>query len=114
MQSDHVPPESAAVGKELVPDESTSEQPAERSARHLIGGVIGQLWFLPAMVLISVVRFYQICLSPFLPSVCRFTPTCSTYFIQSVRKYGAIKGSIKGAWRICRCQPWGGCGHDPP
>ena len=110
MQSDPVPSESPAAGEGAVPDESSSQPPA----RHLIGRAIGRLCFLPAMGLISVVRLYQFCLSPCLPSVCRFTPTCSTYFIQSVRKYGAIKGSIKGAWRICRCQPWGGCGHDPP
>ena len=114
MQSDPVPTKSDAAGKELVPDESPSEQSTGRSARHLVGGAIGQLRFLPAVVLISVVRFYQVCLSPVLPSVCRYTPTCSSYFIQSVRKYGAVKGSIKGAWRICRCHPWGGCGHDPP
>ena len=77
-------------------------------------GLLSRLWRLPAIVLISIARFYQICISPLLPAVCRFQPTCSSYFIQSVQKYGAIKGSFKGVMRICRCHPWGGCGHDPP
>ncbi|MCL4131790.1 UNVERIFIED_CONTAM: hypothetical protein GTU68_018359 [Idotea baltica] len=46
--------------------------------------------------------------------MCRYTPTCSRYFIESVQKYGAVKGSFKGLIRICRCHPWGSSGHDPP
>ncbi|MEM6561044.1 MAG: membrane protein insertion efficiency factor YidD [Planctomycetota bacterium] len=44
---------------------------------------------------------------------CRFTPTCSQYAIDALKKYGPIKGSLKAAWRIMRCNPFGGCGHDP-
>lgn len=44
---------------------------------------------------------------------CRFTPTCSQYFIEAVQLHGALKGSALGVWRILRCNPWGGCGHDP-
>lgn len=44
---------------------------------------------------------------------CRFTPSCSTYFIRAVEVHGALKGSILGLWRIIRCNPWGGCGEDP-
>lgn len=44
---------------------------------------------------------------------CRFTPTCSTYFIQAVQTHGALKGTAMGIWRILRCNPWGGHGHDP-
>ena len=46
-------------------------------------------------------------------SGCRFTPSCSTYFIQAVETHGALKGMALGIWRILRCNPWGGCGHDP-
>ena len=46
-------------------------------------------------------------------SGCRFTPSCSTYFIQAVETHGVIKGVGLGLWRILRCNPWGGCGHDP-
>lgn len=46
-------------------------------------------------------------------SGCRFTPSCSTYFIQAVETHGALKGSLMGVWRILRCNPWGGYGYDP-
>lgn len=46
-------------------------------------------------------------------SGCRYTPSCSTYFIQAVEEHGALKGSLMGIWRILRCNPWGSCGHDP-
>jgi putative membrane protein insertion efficiency factor len=64
--------------------------------------------------LIAGVRFYQVCLRPVLPSVCRFTPSCSEYFILAVRKYGPLRGACKGTWRICRCNPWTPGGYDPP
>lgn len=44
---------------------------------------------------------------------CRYTPTCSAYFIQAVQAHGPWRGSMLGIWRILRCNPWGGCGHDP-
>ena len=69
---------------------------------------------LPAMALIGLVRLYQIFLSPIFGRSCRFQPTCSNYFIQAVRKYGAVSGSLRGAWRICRCHPWNAGGYDPP
>ncbi|MCS7047091.1 MAG: membrane protein insertion efficiency factor YidD [Gemmataceae bacterium] len=65
-------------------------------------------------LVILPVRFYQAALGPFLPKVCRFEPSCSEYFIQAVQKYGAWRGGCKGVWRICRCNPWGGHGYDPP
>ncbi|MBX9678544.1 MAG: membrane protein insertion efficiency factor YidD [Gemmataceae bacterium] len=64
--------------------------------------------------LILPVRFYQAVLSPLLPSVCKFEPSCSEYFIQAVRKHGPIRGACRGAWRICRCNPWNAGGIDPP
>jgi uncharacterized protein len=72
------------------------------------------VWKLPSYVLISLVRLYQIVLSPFLGRWCRFYPTCSNYFIQAVEKHGAVRGSLKGVWRIMRCNPLGGSGYDPP
>ena len=65
-------------------------------------------------VIILPVRFYQLVLGPMLPKVCRFHPSCSDYFIQAVEKYGAIRGSAKGIWRIFRCNPWNRGGYDPP
>ncbi|MEM8873353.1 MAG: membrane protein insertion efficiency factor YidD [Planctomycetota bacterium] len=64
-------------------------------------------------LLIKLVRGYQIALSPLLGGHCRFTPTCSHYAIDALRKYGPIKGSAKAAWRIMRCNPFGGKGYDP-
>jgi putative membrane protein insertion efficiency factor len=69
---------------------------------------------LPSGLLIFVVRLYQIFLSPIFGRQCRFEPTCSAYFIESVRKYGAVRGSLRGVWRICRCNPWTPGGYDPP
>lgn len=44
---------------------------------------------------------------------CRFTPTCSAYAVEAVRTHGAVAGSWLATKRVCRCNPWGGCGHDP-
>ena len=72
------------------------------------------LLHLPAWGLIGMVRLYQWTLSPLVGRNCRFHPTCSVYFIESVRKYGAIRGSWRGILRICRCHPWHPGGYDPP
>jgi putative membrane protein insertion efficiency factor len=68
----------------------------------------------PAFVLVTLVRLYQWLLSPLLGQRCRFYPSCSEYFIGAVRKYGAISGSLRGIWRICRCHPFHPGGYDPP
>jgi putative membrane protein insertion efficiency factor len=70
-------------------------------------------WFC-SLLLIGAVRLYQLCLRPLLPPACRFTPSCSEYFIGAVQKYGPIRGSWKGVRRICRCHPWNPGGYDPP
>ncbi|MBL8827298.1 MAG: membrane protein insertion efficiency factor YidD [Planctomycetaceae bacterium] len=69
---------------------------------------------LPSQFLIFGVRLYQIFLSPIFGRFCRFQPTCSNYFIGAVQKYGAVRGSIKGIARICRCHPFHPGGYDPP
>ena len=63
--------------------------------------------------LIWLVRFYQVCISPMKPACCRFTPTCSAYAIEALRKHGPIKGLWLAIWRVLRCNPWGGSGYDP-
>ena len=63
--------------------------------------------------LIGLVRFYQVCISPLKPPTCRFTPTCSQYALQALRKYGLIKGSWLTVKRLAKCHPWGGSGYDP-
>jgi putative membrane protein insertion efficiency factor len=62
---------------------------------------------------IAIIRFYQLVISPILPSACRYTPTCSSYGIEALKKHGAIKGSVLTIKRIMRCNPWGGHGEDP-
>ncbi|MEX0939435.1 MAG: membrane protein insertion efficiency factor YidD [Pirellulales bacterium] len=69
---------------------------------------------LPSWLLIAGVRCYQVTLSPFIGNQCRYYPTCSSYFIQAVRKYGAASGALRGIWRICRCHPFHAGGYDPP
>ena len=69
---------------------------------------------LPSRILIWMVRFYQNAISPMFGPSCRFTPSCSQYFILAVEKYGAVKGSAKGVWRVLRCHPFCKGGHDPP
>ena len=68
----------------------------------------------PSRILIGLVRLYQIFLSPLLGRHCRFHPTCSNYYIQAVQKYGPLQGSLRGLWRICRCNPFHPGGEDPP
>ncbi|MDA7810548.1 membrane protein insertion efficiency factor YidD [Flavobacteriaceae bacterium] len=60
-----------------------------------------------------IIKFYQIIISPLLPSTCRYSPTCSEYTKLSLIKYGIIKGSILSFKRIIKCNPWGGKGFDP-
>ena len=64
-------------------------------------------------MMILLIRFYQKILSPLLPNVCRYTPSCSEYFIQALQIHGVLKGSWLGIRRILRCHPWGGKGYDP-
>lgn len=64
-------------------------------------------------LLIQPIRFYQRFISPLTPPTCRFTPTCSNYAIQAIRKHGPFKGVALAVWRILRCNPWGGSGYDP-
>jgi len=62
---------------------------------------------------IILIKLYQWIISPLLGSKCRYTPTCSHYGIEALKKYGPIKGLWLTAKRIARCHPWGGHGHDP-
>ena len=63
--------------------------------------------------LIFLVKIYQSIISPLFPPTCRYKPTCSEYTIQSLKKYGIIKGVYLSIKRIVNCHPWGGSGYDP-
>ena len=69
-----------------------------------------QILIFPAVLLI---KFYQICISPFPPPSCRFTPPCSQYALEAFRKHGPFKGLYLTVRRLLRCHPWGGSGYDP-
>lgn len=73
---------------------------------HWISKLLVQLLLLP-------IYFYKRAISPMLPPSCRFTPSCSTYAVEALKKHGPIKGLLLAIWRILRCNPWGGSGYDP-
>ena len=62
---------------------------------------------------ILLIRFYQLVISPLFPPSCRYTPTCSQYGIEAMKKHGLLKGSWLTIKRISRCHPGGGSGYDP-
>ena len=64
-------------------------------------------------ILLMPIYFYRYCISPMTPPTCRFTPTCSQYAIEAIKKHGPLKGLILAIKRILRCHPWGGSGYDP-
>jgi len=64
-------------------------------------------------VLIYLIRGYQVGISPLLPPSCRYSPTCSHYGIEALKKHGLIKGSWLTIRRIARCHPWAKGGYDP-
>ena len=64
-------------------------------------------------VLLLLIRLYQKHISPGLPRRCRFSPTCSQYALEALRKYGPLKGLWLALRRLSKCHPWGGSGYDP-
>ena len=71
------------------------------------------VWLILSFPFIVLIKLYQWILSPWLGSKCRYTPTCSHYGIEALKKYGPVKGLWITAKRIARCHPWGGHGYDP-
>ncbi|WP_428833119.1 membrane protein insertion efficiency factor YidD [Porphyromonas macacae] len=68
----------------------------------------GLIW-----ILLIPIYFYKTVISPLTPPSCRFTPTCSTYAVEALKKHGPFKGLWLTIKRILRCHPWGGSGYDP-
>jgi len=64
-------------------------------------------------LMVALVKLYQYILSPILPGACRYTPSCSEYGVQALRKHGPWRGGWLTLKRILSCHPWGGHGHDP-
>jgi len=65
------------------------------------------------ILFLTIIKIYQWFISPLLPGACRYTPTCSQYGVEAIKKYGPFKGGWLTIKRISRCHPWGGHGHDP-
>lgn len=66
-----------------------------------------------ARALLLLIRGYKVGISPYLPPACRYTPTCSDYAAEAIRRYGSARGSWLAVRRLLRCHPWGGSGYDP-
>ena len=66
-----------------------------------------------ALPFIIFIKFYQLIISPLLGSNCRYLPTCSEYAIESIKRFGLLKGFYFSIKRILKCHPWGGHGYDP-
>jgi uncharacterized protein len=86
----------------VAPEPAT---PREREPRHPLA-----VLNLPLVVLI---RAYQLTLSPLVGRHCRFQPTCSNYGLEACRRHHPVRAVYLTAWRIARCNPFGGHGHDP-
>ena len=63
--------------------------------------------------LIIIIKFYKYFISPYVPSNCRYIPTCSEYGVQAIKKHGIFKGGFFIIKRVLTCHPWGGDGYDP-
>lgn len=64
-------------------------------------------------MILAIIRFYRVAISPLTPPSCRFTPSCSAYAEEAVRRHGALRGGWLALRRLLRCHPFGGRGYDP-
>jgi len=72
-----------------------------------------RLRLLPKRILLWLIRYYRVYISPMHPGCCRFRPTCSQYAMEAIEKYGALKGGFLAFRRILRCNPFCKGGYDP-
>lgn len=79
----------------------------------LLSWILNQLKNVLSGILILLIRFYQLAISPWLGSSCRYQPTCSAYMLEAIRIWGPFRGGWLGIRRIFRCHPWGDSGYDP-
>jgi putative membrane protein insertion efficiency factor len=64
-------------------------------------------------IFVAIINAYRYFISPMLGPSCRYTPTCSAYGLEAIKKYGGFKGGWLTLKRIASCHPWGGSGYDP-
>lgn len=62
---------------------------------------------------LALIRLYRSAVSPYLPGLCRYSPSCSGYAYEAIAKHGFAKGAALAAKRLARCRPFGGRGYDP-
>lgn len=75
--------------------------------------ILGLIKKILGFVFIFLIRIYQYTISPYFPASCRYTPSCSVYGVEALKKHGAFKGGWLTLKRIASCNPWGGSGYDP-
>lgn len=70
----------------------------------------------PQLLLVGLIRLYQLTISPLLGPRCKYYPSCSQYGLEAVRRHGALRGVVLAVWRLLRCNPWSNGGIDdvPP
>ena len=79
-----------------------------RRAKRIVKSVLTFRW-----LFLGLVYFYKKCISPLTPDVCIYTPSCSTYMVDAIKKFGVIRGIFLGTKRLLRCVPWKAGGFDP-
>ena len=83
------------------------------SQRALITTIVRAPAWAAGIFLRGLIRIYQLFITPILPGTCRFDPTCSSYALKAVDRFGPARGGWLALRRIVRCHPWGGFGYDP-
>jgi putative membrane protein insertion efficiency factor len=81
--------------------------------RQMISKVFYPIRWCIQQFFLLLIFIYQKMISPLLPAACRYTPTCSQYAVEAIKKHGPFKGGYYAIRRILSCNPWGGHGHDP-
>jgi len=81
----------------------------KKNTKYFLNGLASLL----SMPFIALIKIYQWVISPVLGPKCRFTPSCSQYAAEALKKHGVVKGMWLAIKRLSRCHPWGGSGYDP-
>jgi len=92
----------------VPPSGGINEAPPEGGTPNSLGEVLAM-----RVILISLLKFYQAVISPWLPPSCRFVPTCSEYAREAIERHGAVRGSMMTVRRLLRCHPFHPGGYDP-
>ena len=80
---------------------------------HRIMAILGRIVRTVREIYLLPIHAYRLVVSPHMPPVCKYTPSCSRYFVEAVRQKGIVYGTLLGAWRVLRCNPWSKGGFDP-